>query len=148
MGRHGSLPEWFREVLLGLAAFVGGRSINAWSESRKERLLMRDSMTRLAIGVESIGGDLRDIRGEIHKQVGELKVEIHDQVSGLKQELHQQQINHERRMEGVEGRIDGVNSRIDALAASEGLLITKARTPGSRIEWERRCRETEAQVDE
>jgi hypothetical protein len=148
MGRHGSLPEWFREALLGIAAFIGGRSLNAMGEARKERMQMRDSMTRLAIGVESIGGDLRDIRGEIHKQVGELKVEIHDQVSGLKQELHQQQINHERRMEGVEGRIDGVNSRIDALAASEGLLITKARTPGSRIEWERRCRDAGPPEDE
>jgi hypothetical protein len=148
MGRHGSLPEWFREVLLGLAAFVGGRSINAWSESRKERLLMRDSMTRLAIGVESIGGDLRDIRGEIHKQVGELKVEIHDQVSGLKQELHQQQLNHDQRMAGVEMRIDGVNSRIDAIAASEGVLINRPRSPGSRIEWERRCRDTGPPADE
>jgi len=109
---------------------------------------MRDGMTRLALGVESISGDLRDIRGEIHKQVGELKVEIHDQVSGLKQELHQQQLNHEIRMEGVDGRIDGVNARIDAIAASEGLLITKARTPGSRLEWERRCRDAGSPEDE
>ena len=125
---------------MALGAFVGGRSLNALGEARRERVAMRDSMTRLAIGVESIGGDLRDIRGEINKQVGELKVEIHDQVSGLKQELHQQQLNHEMRMEGVEGRIDGVNARIDAIAASEGLLITKSRMPGSRVEWERSCR--------
>jgi hypothetical protein len=142
-----SMPEWFREVLLGLAAFVGGRSINALSEARKERLVMRDSMTRLAIGVESISGDLRDIRGEIHKQVSELKVEIHDQVSGLKQELHQQQLNHDHRMSGVEGRIDGVNARIDAIAASEGLLITRPRAPGSRLEWERRCRDSQTESD-
>ena len=142
MGRIGSLPEWFREALLGIAAFVGGRSLNALGEARKGRVAMRDSMTRLAIGVESIGGDLRDIRGEINKQVSELKIEIHDQVSGLKQELHQQQINHELRMEGLEGRVDGVNARIDAIAASEGLLITKPTMPRSRREWERNCRDT------
>ena len=142
------MPEWFREALLALGAFVGGRSVNAWAESRKERLLMRDGMTRLALGVESIGGDLRDIRGEIHKQVGELKDEIHDQVSGLKQELRQQQLNHEMRMESVEGRIDGVNARIDAIAASEGVLITRPRSPGSRLEWERRCRTAPPPEDE
>jgi len=109
---------------------------------------MRDGMTRLALGVESIGGDLRDIRGEIHKQVGELKDEIHDQVSGLKQELRQQQLNHEMRMENVEGRIDGVNARIDAIAASEGVLITRPRSPGSRLEWERRCRTPAPPEDE
>lgn len=149
MGRTGSLPEWLRDVILGLGAFVGGRTINAWGEARKERLAMRDSMTRLAIGVESISGDLRDIRGEIHKQVSELKVEIHDQVSGLKQELHQQQLNHDLRMEGVEGRIDGVNARIDAIAsASEGLLINRATGRRSRLEWERRCRDANTPEDE
>jgi len=139
MGRHESLPEWLREVVLGLAAFVGGRSVNAWAESRKERLVRRDSMTRLALGVDSISGDLREIQGEIHKQVGELKAEIHDQVSGLKQELHAQQLRHEQRMEGVEGRIDGINARIDAITASEGILISRARVPGGRLEWERRA---------
>ena len=102
---------------------------------------MREGMTRLAIGVEGISSDLRDIRGEIHKQVGDLKVEIHEQVSGLKQELHEQQLNHERRMEGVDGRIDGVNARIDAIAASEGVLINRPRMPSGRLEWERGCRD-------
>jgi hypothetical protein len=133
------LAEWLRDVLLALGAFVGGRSLNALTEAHKDRLQLRDSVTRLAIGVESISGDLRDIRGEINKQVGELKVEIHEQVSGLKAELHQQQANHDQRMAGVEMRIDGVNTRIDAIAASEGVLISRPRPPGSRLEWERRC---------
>ena len=99
---------------------------------------MRDSVTRLAVGVESISGDLQNIRGEIREQVSELKNEVHEQVSGLKAELHQQQLNHDQRMAGVEMRIDGVNSRIDAIAASEGVLINNSR-PTSRLAWERGC---------
>jgi hypothetical protein len=133
------MPEWLREAVLAIGAFFGGKAINALGEAHKDRLQMRDSVTRLAIGVESISGDLRDIRGEIHKQVGELKLEIHDQVSGLKAELHQQQQNHERRMEGVEVRIDGVNQRIDALAASDGILLNRPLRGADRLAWERGC---------
>ena len=139
MSRFSWVPDWLRDALLALGAFVGGRSVNALTEAHKDRLQLRDSVTRLAIGVESISGDLRDIRGEIHKQVGELKAEIHDQVSGLKAELHQQQENHERRMEGVEVRIDGVNSRIDALAASDGILLSRSTRGIDRLAWERGC---------
>jgi hypothetical protein len=132
------VPDWLRDALLALGAFIGGRSLNALSDAQKDRIHLRDSVTRLAIGVESIGTDLRDIRGEINTQVGALKIEIHDQVSGLKAELHQQQLNHDQRMAGVEVRIDGVNQRIDAIAASDGILLNRAdRT--SRREWERRC---------
>ena len=133
--------------MLAFGAFIGGKAVNSITEANKDRLQMRDSVTRLAIGVESISGDLRDIRGEINKQVGELKVEIHEQVSGLKQELHQQQLNHDQRMAGVETRIDGVNSRIDVIAASEGSLISRPQPSGSRLEWERRCMAPEADTD-
>lgn len=137
------MPEWLREAVLAIGAFFGGRAINAMGEAQKDRLQLRDSVTRLAIGVESISGDLRDIRGEIHKQVGELKMEIHDQVSGLKGELHQQQQNHDQRMLGMEGRIDGVNQRIDALAAAENVLIRRPVGQPERLAWERTCRATQ-----
>jgi hypothetical protein len=133
------LPDWLRDVLLALGAFVGGRSINALTDAHKDRLQLRDSVTRLAIGVESISGDLQNIRGEISKQVGELKVEIHDQVSGLKNELHQQQVNHDRRMEGIEIRVDGVNQRIDALAASGDVFLSRPAHLADRRAWERGC---------
>ena len=141
------MPEWLREVVLAVGAFIGGRSINALTEAHKDRLQLRDSVTRLAIGVESISGDLRDIRGEIHKQVGELKMEIHDQVSGLKSELHQQQQNHDQRMLGMEGRIDGVNQRIDALAASDGILLNRPMSGIDRLAWERGCRLKQPEAD-
>ena len=141
------MPEWLREVVLAVGAFFGGKAINAISEARKDRLQLRDSVTRLAIGVESISGDLRDIRGEIHKQVGELKMEIHDQVSGLKGELHQQQQNHDQRMLGMEGRIDGVNQRVDALA-SDNILIRKTAGQSDRLSWERTCRPTHPDEDD
>jgi hypothetical protein len=100
---------------------------------------MRDSVTRLAIGVESISGDLQNIRGEIREQVSELKNEVHEQVSGLKAELHQQQLNHDQRMSGIEYRVDGVNQRIDALAASDGILTNRVARSTNRLAWERGC---------
>ena len=133
------MPEWLREVVLALGAFVGGRSINALGEAHKDRLQMRDSVTRLAIGVESISGDLQNIRGEIREQVSELKNEVHEQVSGLKAELHQQQLNHDQRMSGIEYRVDGVNQRIDALAASDGILTNRVARSTNRLAWERGC---------
>ena len=132
------LPDWLRDVLLALGAFVGGRSINAVTEAHKDRLQMRDCVTRLAIGVESISGDLREIRTEINSQVSGLKIEIHDQVSGLKGELHEQQQSHEQRMEGVEIRIDGVNQRIDTLSTSDGGLRPSLRR-ANRLAWEHGC---------
>jgi carbon monoxide dehydrogenase subunit G len=125
--------------VLALGAFIGGRSINALSDAHKDRLQMRDSVTRLAIGVESISVDLREIRSEITTQVGALKVEIHEQVSALRQEVHTQQANHDRRMEGLEVRVDGVNQRIDTLAASTDVFLSRPPRPASRTAWERGC---------
>ena len=139
MGRPGILPDWLRDVLLAIGAFVGGRAMNGITEAHKDRLQMRDSVTRLAIGVESISGDLRDIRGEITTQVGALKIEIHEQVSALRGEMHTQQQNHDRRMEGIEIRVDGVNQRIDALAASTDVFLSRPPRPASRTAWERGC---------
>ena len=126
-------------MVLAFGAFVGGRAVNGITEAHKDRLQMRDSVTRLAIGVESISGDLRDIRGEITTQVGALKVEIHEQVSALRGEMHTQQQNHDRRMEGIEVRVDGVNQRIDALAASSDVFLSRPPQPTNRLEWERGC---------
>lgn len=140
--RWSDVPDWLRDALLALGAFVGGRSINALGEMHKERVMMRDTMSRLALGVETISGDLKEIRGEIHAQVGNLKVEIHDQVSALKQELHAQQLSHERRVETIESRVDFVNSRVDSLTAAEGILINRGEgwKQRSRLQWEQACR--------
>jgi hypothetical protein len=125
--------------VLALGAFIGGRSINALSDAHKDRMQMRDSVTRLAIGVESISGDLQNIRGEIRGQVSELKNEVHEQISGLKAELHQQHTNHDQRMSGIEYRVDGVNQRIDVLAASTEVFLSRPPRPASRLAWERGC---------
>jgi carbon monoxide dehydrogenase subunit G len=99
------LPEWVREIVVGLAAFVGGRSLNALGEAHKERLMMRDTMTRLTIGVESISADMHEI-----------KTEFRLQVSALKADFHENQKLHERRMNAMEWRLDGISSRVDGIA--------------------------------
>jgi hypothetical protein len=114
---HGLLlPEWARKIVVGLAAFVGGRSLNAMGEAHRERVLMRDTMTRLTIGIESISADLHEIKGEVRTQVSALREEITKQVSEVKADLYEHQTIHERRMHAMEWRIDGVNKRIDAIA--------------------------------
>jgi hypothetical protein len=115
-GCNGLLPEWGREIVVGLAAFIGGRSLNALGEAHKERLLMRDTMTRLTIGIESISVDLHEIKGEVRTQVSALREEITKQVAEVKADLYEHQVLHERRIHAMEWRIDGVHKRIDAIA--------------------------------
>lgn len=90
--------------------------MNAIGDAHKERLMMRDSMTKLTIGIESISTDLHEIKGEVRTQVSALREEIARQVSDVKADLYEHQTVHERRMHAMEWRIDGVNARIDAIA--------------------------------
>jgi hypothetical protein len=90
--------------------------------------------------VESIGSDLRDIRGEIHSQVAGLKVDLHEQISGVRQELHSSKVESEVRLRTIEDRVDSTNGRIDALAASENILIRRQTGQPERRAWERSCR--------
>ena len=99
------MPEWVREIIVGLAAFVGGRSLNALGEAHRERVMMRDTMTRLTLSMESVAGDLSEIKGEVRTQA-----------SALREEMAARDIVHERRMHAMEWRIDGLNSRVDAFA--------------------------------
>lgn len=102
--------------MLALGAFIGGRSLNALGDAHKERLLMRDTMTRLTISIESISTDLHEIKSEVRTQVSILREEITKQVAEVKADLYEHQAVHERRMHAMEWRIEGVNKRIDAIA--------------------------------
>lgn len=103
------MPDWLRDALIAVAAFIGGKAVNAAGEQVRAGNELRRGVDRLAVAVEAIGADLREIRSEIHHQVAGLKVEIHDQVSGLRQELHAHQVTQETRLAAL-------NQRIDALA--------------------------------
>jgi hypothetical protein len=106
------LPEWLREVVLALGAFVGGRSINALTDAHRERMMMRDTMTRLTIGIESISSDLHEIKGEVRTQA-----------SALREEMAARDVVHERRMHAMEWRIDGISARIDFIAPNTGPIM-------------------------
>ena len=123
------MPEWLREVVLGLAAFVGGRSINALSEARKERLAMRDAMTRLALAVESISTDLHEIKADVREQVGLLREDLNKQIAEVKASEYEYQMKNDRWMHAVEWRIDGINSRVDSIAANVSPAINRDRMP-------------------
>lgn len=116
------MPDWLRDVLIALGAFVGGRAANYWGEQINEGKELRRGVDKLTTAVEGIGADLRDIRGEIHGQVAGLKMEIHDQVAGLRQELHGHTMQQEARIKGIEDRIDCTNGRIDQLSC-KGMQI-------------------------
>jgi hypothetical protein len=109
------MPEWVREVVIGLAAFVGGKAVNAAGEQIKEGRELRRGVDRLAIAVESISKDLREIRGEIHDQVSGLKTEMHEQVGAMLVELNNYKAENETRMQRIESRIDQTGQRVDRL---------------------------------
>lgn len=111
-----AMPEWLRDVLIGLGAFVGGRAVNGISDQMKEGRELRRGVDRLTTAVENIGSDLKDIRHEIHGQVAGLKVEIHDQVGSLRQELHGYKLQQEARLGCIEERIDATSARMNGLS--------------------------------
>jgi len=135
-----SMPEWLREAVIAMASFIGGRAANVLGSQIQQAHEMRRGMDRLAIAVENISTDLRDIRGEINSQVGALKVDLHEQIAGVRQELHSAKLESEVRLRTVEDRVDSTNGRIDALAASENILIRKPTGQRERLAWERSCR--------
>jgi hypothetical protein len=117
------MPDWLRDVLIGVGAFVGGRAANVLGNQIQEGREMRRGFDRLTTAVEGIGADLKEIRGEIHNQVAGLKVEIHDQVSGLRLEIRDHKREADARIGEINGRMEGVNGRIDALAAGMGATV-------------------------
>jgi hypothetical protein len=134
------MPDWMRDVLIALGSFFGGRAANVLGSQINEGREMRRGLDRLTTAVESIGSDLRDIRGEIHSQVAGLKVDLHEQISGVRQELHSSKVESEARLRTIEDRVDSTNGRIDALAASENILIRRSTGQPERRAWERSCR--------
>jgi len=90
---------------------------------------MRDSMTRLTLGIESISNDLHEIKGEVKTQVTSLREEITKQVSDVRADVFDHQAKHERRIRAIEWRIDGVNARIDTLAAGGCPVIDRDPPP-------------------
>lgn len=116
------VPEWLRDVLLAIGAFIGGRAVNSIGEQIKEGRELRRGVDRLTIAVENLGGDLKDIRDEIHGQVAGLKIEIHDQVAGLRSELHGYQIQQDNRISSIEAQAASTAARIDQLSC-KGMQI-------------------------
>lgn len=116
------MPDWLRDTLLALGAFIGGRAVNGIGEQMREGRELRRGVDRLTSAVEGIGADLREIRGEIHGQVAGLKVEIHEQVTGLRNELHNHVQQQQAKFDAVENRIDATAARIDAISTGAGLL--------------------------
>ena len=98
-------PEWLRDLIIAIGSFLGGRALNVIGAQINESREMRRVMDRLTTAVESIGSDLRDIRGEIKAQV-----------AGLRGEIHGTKIEAESRLRTIEDRVDNTNGRIDALA--------------------------------
>ena len=119
------MPDWILNTALALAAFIGGRTVNAVGEQMREGRELRRGFDRLTIAVEGIAVDLREIRGEIHNEVAGLKSELHDQVGGLRHELASHKSETELRASSIDARIDaladrqavrplnGVNMRLD-----------------------------------
>lgn len=126
------MPDWIRDVLIALGAFVGGRAVNGVAEQMKEGRELRRGVDRLTTAVEGVSSDLRDIRAEIHGQVAGLKVEIHDQVNGLRQELQGHKMQQEARFGAIEDRVDTTAGRIDALSAGAGFATGPLISPAAR----------------
>jgi hypothetical protein len=123
------MPDWLRDVLLAVGSFFGGRAANVLGAQINEGREMRRGLDRLTTAVESIGSDLRDIRGEIHSQVAGLKVDLHEQITGVRNELHTTRIEAEVRLRTIEDRVDTTNGRIDAISSARGLLTGPSRSP-------------------
>jgi hypothetical protein len=123
------MPDWLRDVVIALGSFFGGRAANVLGAQINEGREMRRGLDRLTTAVESIGSDLRDIRGEIHSQVAGLKVDLHEQIAGVRQELHSTKLESEVRLRTIEDRVDSTNGRIDALSSASGLLTGTGRRP-------------------
>jgi len=130
------MPDWLRDVLIALGAFVGGRAANALGSQIQEGRELRRGVDRLTTAVEGIGTDLRDIRSEIHGQVAGLKVEIHDQVAGLRSELHTHVQQQEARFNAVDGRIDALSSGMNMLTGPASLPQRRTRM---RLDQEMGC---------
>lgn len=124
------MPDWLRDIVIAIGAFIGGRAINAVGESVKRGQDLQRSVDRLTMAVEHIGTDLRGI-----------KAEIHDQVGGVKHELHEHKQEQELRMSGIEDRVDGVSQRVDALSTATGWHIDspQERRRLQRLRIERGC---------
>jgi hypothetical protein len=117
------MPDWLRDVLIGVSAFVGGRAVNVLGSQIQEGREMRRGFDRLTTAVENIGSDLKEIRVEIHNQVAGLKLELHDQISGVRMEIREHKREADARIGEINGRMEGVNGRIDALAAGMGATV-------------------------
>ena len=133
------MPDWLRDTLLAIGAFIGGRAVNGISEQMKEGRELRRGVDRLTTAVETVSSDLRSIRGEIHGQVSGLKIEIHDAVTGLRSELHNHQAQQEARLGNIEERIDLTGARIDALSTGAGLLTGPVNRARLRLNQEMGC---------
>ena len=127
-----AVPDWLRDSLIAVGAFIGGRAVNGVAEQMKEGRELRRGVDRLTAAVEGVSGDLRDIRSEIHGQVAGLKIEIHDQVAGLRQELHGHKMQQEARFSSIEDRVDATAGRIDALSAGAGFTTGPLISPAAR----------------
>jgi hypothetical protein len=136
------MPDWLRDVLIGVSAFVGGRAVNVLGSQIQEGREMRRGFDRLTTAVENIGSDLKEIRVEIHNQVAGLKLELHDQINGVRMEIREHKREADARIGEISGRMEGVNGRIDALASGMGPLISARARAKLRLNQELGCTES------
>lgn len=122
------VPDWLRDTLLAIGAFIGGRAVNGISDQMKEGRELRRGVDRLTTAVESVSSDLRNIRSEIHNQI-----------TGLRDELHTHQAQQESRLGNIEERIDMTGARIDALSTGAGLLTRPMSRARLRLSQEMGC---------
>jgi len=126
------VPDWLRDVLIAVGAFVGGKTVNGISEQMREGRELRRGVDRLTLAVEAVSSDLKEIRSDINGQVAGLKTEIHDQVTGLRHEVHSHIRQQEAQLSSVEARVESTSSRIDALSSGVGLLTGPGLSPRMR----------------
>lgn len=115
------MPDWMRDVLIALGAFVGGRAVNAAAAQMQEGRELRRGVDRLTTAVEGLGGDIREVKSEIHEQVSQLRQELHGAVQRQDQQFAM-----------VEDRLASTNERIDVLAASAATFVGPVLSPRAR----------------
>jgi Sec-independent protein translocase protein TatA len=132
------MPEWLRDVVLALGAFLGGRVTNGVGGMVRRGAELRTSVDKLTYAVENVGGDLKEIRSEMRRQGEDIKQEFHQQLQGLRQEMHANRTYTEQRLENIEIRVDGVGQQVVAMAAASEVLINRPRTK-HRLDYEMGC---------
>lgn len=110
------MPEWLRQVLIALGAFLGGQIVTTYKENVERSRTLHRSVDKLTDAVLHLGEDLRGIREEIktHKQ------------------------EQDERIERIEDRVEQNNRRIDSFISNNEKHVYTSRIP-NRLAYEQGC---------